>query len=129
MGIAVLLTAFAVCVAIYAIRKWLESVPRSGADKEMTPIWQGGRRRQPPAVSQRRGPSDKVPPVIPVCITPRDDAESEQCSILRRRLRLMLLGDDEKLQRLIELERERLPDRRMVDWLRAAIVRLERDNR
>jgi hypothetical protein len=48
---------------------------------------------------------------------------------LRQNLRLKVMYDEEKIDRLVEFERQRNPRGTDADWYRAAIERWERDNR
>lgn len=53
----------------------------------------------------------------------------EKSAELRRRLRLITLGDEARVERLIEFERTRSPGLSLVEAMRVAIERWERDNR
>jgi hypothetical protein len=55
--------------------------------------------------------------------------ESHELERLRRDLRVKVMHDEEKVDRLIEAERRRRPEARAIAWHKAAISRWERDNR
>jgi hypothetical protein len=48
---------------------------------------------------------------------------------LRQNLRLKMMYDEGKIDRAIDLERDRLPNGNLLQWMEAAIQRWERDNR
>jgi hypothetical protein len=78
--------------------------------------------RMPP---KRR--SSASPPLMSKEEVQRDDAEL--IAALRQNLRLKVGHDEEKIDRLIDLERERLPNAPLQTLMASAIERWERDNR
>lgn len=60
---------------------------------------------------------------------PNVNKETNAIADLRRNLKQKLLGDEAKLERLVDFERKRNPTGNSVAWLNAAIKRLEDDNR
>lgn len=56
-------------------------------------------------------------------------ADPGEVARLRQSLRLKVMYDEAKIDRLIEAERERMPSASEVEWYRAAVERWERDNR
>jgi hypothetical protein len=59
----------------------------------------------------------------------RQEGNSSALAALRQNLRLKVGWDESKIDRLIELERERLPKASLQTLMEAAIERWERDNR
>ena len=55
--------------------------------------------------------------------------DTDEIARLRQNLRLKTLHNESLIDRLVQAERERSPGATEVDWYRAAIERLERDNR
>jgi hypothetical protein len=63
-------------------------------------------------------------------LLPRPDkVDPGEVARLRQNLRLKVLYDEAKIDRLVAAERERLPAASEVEWYRAAVERWERDNR
>lgn len=60
---------------------------------------------------------------------PPNRAPDPEIETLRQNLRLKVMYDEGKIDRLIEAEKQRTPSASEVDWYRNAIERWERDNR
>jgi hypothetical protein len=56
-------------------------------------------------------------------------ADTDEFGLLIRDLRAKCLQNEETVRRLINIEKDLQPDRNEIDWIRAAIIRWERDNR
>jgi hypothetical protein len=56
-------------------------------------------------------------------------ADTDELGLLIRNLRAKCLQNEETVKRLIDVEKELRPEGNEIDWIRAAIVRWERDNR
>jgi hypothetical protein len=56
-------------------------------------------------------------------------AEDGEIAALRQNLRLKVMYDEEKIDRLIQTERERMPNASLRQLMRSAIERWERENR
>lgn len=59
--------------------------------------------------------------------TPEESDQTQEMAQLLSRLSAMALGDQEKIDRLIEAERIKAPQAERADWVRTAIRRWERD--
>jgi hypothetical protein len=66
---------------------------------------------------------------LEVLFRSRPAIDEEELDRLRQQLRVKVMYDEAKVERLIEHEREREPGAGPAAWLRAALERWERDNR
>jgi hypothetical protein len=80
--------------------------------------------------ARRPTPANRVPLTAAMTrsSTPVSSEESE-VGDMRQNLRLKVMYDEEKIDRLIEAERRRTPDASLAQLMRGAIERWERDNR
>ena len=60
---------------------------------------------------------------------PQAPTEADRIHSLRQNLRVKFLHDDAKVEAAINREREHSPNGSMLQWLEAAVVRWERENR
>lgn len=77
--------------------------------------------RRPPVLEPDRSTPEK--PTF-VARSPQSNPEAVEFGRLCQQLRGMVLGDEEKMARLIERERQAEPNGDWVSWAKAAIIRL-----
>ena len=58
---------------------------------------------------------------------PYSNPSSGELDSVKKRLRMLLYGDDDAIKRIIQSERRRNPDKSEVELYKSAIERLERD--
>jgi hypothetical protein len=106
------------------------AILRKEMEKMLQEAQDGPARRFRP-VKTDSPPADLVDKISssPVARSRPVKSDPIQIAGLRRNLRLKVLYDEAKIDRLIEAERARMPDASEVEWYRAAIARWEQDNR